>query len=146
PEEVPDFNGLIDIDADDALDAARGELEAGYSILGAPGFAVASLTASLEAMKAGLLENLAPIVAVTEEAAKFSAELEIMGATASELVRTPGDVLDALQGAIGTLVETAIATPLSVLHALSAAADIDFGPEPAGDTATRVRERENRRL
>lgn len=145
PEAVSDPDGLLSLSADDALDATRTEFDDAFDIIGLPGFAIASATAAVEGMSRNVNEVLSPIVSVTEESAKLSAELDIMAATASELVRTPGAVLDSLQGALGVLVETTLATPLSVLYALSAAAEFDFGPEPAGDTPTRDRERENRR-
>jgi len=145
PSDAPDMPAVVDESADLALSASRGEFVSAYSVLGMPGFALESLTEALSDGTEFLLDTVAPVISVTQEAAKMTQELELMVATASELVRTPGDVFDSLVGALSTLEATALGAPLSLLQALSAAADFDFGPEPLGDTGTRDRERENRR-
>jgi prophage DNA circulation protein len=143
PTTVADLPEQVARSADAAQVATQAEFAETYDASGLPSFALESAEFALVAMAADMREALAPVVRSTQELAMLDAQLHLLTAEASSLVRQPADVLDAFLATTASLVDTAASAPGAVMRALLDAYAVDLGPVPPATTATRLRERAN---
>lgn len=144
PVEIADLLAQVDVAASAAVIAVRAELEATCNVLGLPEFALESANVVVRNASAALYDAAAPLIENTQALARMNAQVGILDAQVSALVRTPGQLLDRFLGAILTLADSvADAIPSGFLDALFSVYDAPVGADVGGATPTRLRERAN---
>jgi prophage DNA circulation protein len=144
PSEEIDQPEQVSGAADVGLAANKSQFLETYDVTEMPGFALETARDAVTAMSEDLREALAPVIESTQELALVDAQLQLITAQASSLVRQPDNVLDAFVTALRSLQETSLSAPAAVMDALIEAYGVQFGPLPPATTGTRVREIANR--
>lgn len=143
PSAVVDAADIVSDSADAANAAVSAELVATYNTASLPTFALASAETAITNAIASLKNQLAPVVAATQEAAMLASQAALITAEAASLVRTPALILGRFHDALTALVTTVLDAPGAVLDALTAAYASDLGTLTTATTSTRRRELEN---
>lgn len=145
PIEQVDLIPLVGDSAAAASLATQAEFEDTYDVTGLPAHALESASLALTTASDAVGDALGPVVQVTQELALLNAQVHLVTAQASSLVRQPADILGAFAATFVGLVETAASAPGAVLQAMLDAYSVDLGVAVPETTATRRREGANQR-
>ncbi len=129
--------------AEQAQAASTTDLAANFDASGMPSFSLQSLRDDVTGMANALDSALAPVVKTTQELAILNAEMTLLTAEASALVRTPALVIDALVGTILRLAETTSALPKEVANAILDAYALPYPAAAIGASPVREKEKKN---
>ncbi len=143
PTEETDLPAQVASSATAAVAATQAEFSEAFDVDGLPAFALESAARALAAAAEELGARLAPAVRSAQELAALDSSIHGLTTQAGALVRQPGEVLGALQGALTGLADTAANSPGALLEGLLAAYGVDLGPDVLETTTTRIRERAN---
>lgn len=143
PTAVLDAAALLEASATAAMDAAGADFVAMFAVDGEPGFALESLTETLQSAGAAMDQALAPALEGAQAVAEMKARVADLVEAAASLIRRPVELVDAWRAAVEDLGTDVLAPLLGYEALLQLAAFESTAPRPETPTSTRELEQAN---